>query len=133
MSHALRERLGHGLMLADGAWGTLLQARGLPPGHPPDAWNLSHAADVEAVARSYVEAGSDLILTNTFGANPWRLARGGFAERLREINRDWISAGSTVIRITSDVPSAEPSHRTRLISIASLLIPSVPTSAPLCG
>lgn len=88
VADTLRERLGRGLMLADGAWGTLLQARGLPAGHPPDEWNLSHPDDVEAVARSYVEAGSDLILTNTFGANPWILARSGLANELRKINRD---------------------------------------------
>ena len=69
-------------MLCDGAWGTQLQARGLEPGEAPDLWNLTHPQEVAAVARSYVEAGSEIILTNTFGANRIRLAEGGSAEML---------------------------------------------------
>ena len=65
----LREWLARGPLIADGAWGTQLQARGLAPGAAPDTWNLTHPERVEAVARSYVEAGSQVILTNTFRAN----------------------------------------------------------------
>jgi 5-methyltetrahydrofolate--homocysteine methyltransferase len=65
----LRERLAGGLLIADGAWGTELQARGLEPGAAPDTWNLIHPDRVEEVARAYVEAGSQVILTNTFRAN----------------------------------------------------------------
>jgi methionine synthase I (cobalamin-dependent) len=65
----LREWLADGLLITDGAWGTQLQARGLPPGKTPDIWNLTHPEEVEAVARSYAEAGSQIILTNTFRAN----------------------------------------------------------------
>lgn len=68
MSH-LREWLAGGLLITDGAWGTELQARGLEPGAAPDTWNLTHPEQVEAVARAYVEAGSQVILTNTFRAN----------------------------------------------------------------
>jgi methionine synthase I (cobalamin-dependent) len=71
----------------DGAWGTELQARGLPPGACPDAWNRTHPDPVENVARAYVRAGSEIILTNTFGANRVALARHGLAERAAEINR----------------------------------------------
>jgi len=56
-------------LIADGAWGTELQRRGLPPGTAPDFWNLTHPELVEEVARAYVEAGSQVILTNTFRAN----------------------------------------------------------------
>jgi methionine synthase I (cobalamin-dependent) len=56
-------------VLTDGAWGTELQALGLSPGELPDLWNLTHPERVEQVARSYVEAGSEVILTNTFRAN----------------------------------------------------------------
>src|SRR5271166_1402685 len=81
------QKLGEqGPVLTDGAWGTQLQARGLAPGDIPDLWNLTHPANVAAVARAYVEAGSQVILTNTFGANRFRLAESGFAERAREIN-----------------------------------------------
>ncbi len=61
--------LSDGLLIADGAWGTELQARGLAPGASPDTWNLTHPEHVEAVAGGYVEAGSQVILTNTFRAN----------------------------------------------------------------
>lgn len=70
----LREWLAGGLMITDGAWGTEMQARGLPPGAPPDTWNLTHPEHVEAVARSYVDAGSQVILTNTFRANAIAMA-----------------------------------------------------------
>src|SRR5208283_1163483 len=61
--------LANGVLISDGAWGTQLQARGLPAGTNPDTWNLTHPEQVEAVARAYVEAGSQVILTNSFRAN----------------------------------------------------------------
>ncbi len=74
-------------ILTDGAWGTELQALGLGPDELPDLWNLSHPERVEQVARAYVEAGSEIILTNTFRAN--RLAAAGRASEaeLAEVNR----------------------------------------------
>ena len=66
---ALRDWLANGPLISDGAWGTQLQARGLPAGTIPDTWNMTHPEQVEAVARGYVEAGSQVILTNTFRAN----------------------------------------------------------------
>jgi len=63
-------------LITDGAWGTELQKRGLPPGTAPDFWNLSHAGQVEEVARAYVAAGSQVILTNTFRANPVAIGSG---------------------------------------------------------
>jgi 5-methyltetrahydrofolate--homocysteine methyltransferase len=74
-----------GPVVTDGAWGTQLQQRGLPLGACPDAWNLTHPEQVEAVARSYVDAGSRVILTNTFGANRFVLARHGLD--VAEVNR----------------------------------------------
>jgi methionine synthase I (cobalamin-dependent) len=65
----LGDWLAGGLLITDGAWGTELQARGLDPGVAPDTWNLTHPERVEAVARAYVDAGSQVILTNTFRAN----------------------------------------------------------------
>jgi methionine synthase I (cobalamin-dependent) len=86
-------------VVTDGAWGTQLQARGLPIGDCPDAWNLTHPEAVEAVARSYVEAGSRVILTNTFGGNRIALARHGLADQAEVINR----AGATISRGTAGV------------------------------
>jgi methionine synthase I (cobalamin-dependent) len=65
----LHQWLAGGPLISDGAWGTQLQARGLDPGAAPDTWNLTHPELVEEVARAYVEAGSQVILTNTFRAN----------------------------------------------------------------
>ncbi len=86
--HPLFELLTkNGPAITDGALGTQLQARGLAAGDCPEAWNLDRPADVEAVARAYVDAGSDLILTNTFGANRFVLEGHGLAGKAAEINR----------------------------------------------
>lgn len=74
-------------VVADGAWGTQLQARGLAVGECPDAWNLTHPDRVGEVARAYVEAGSRVILTNTFRANRIALADTGLVDQLEAINR----------------------------------------------
>jgi methionine synthase I (cobalamin-dependent) len=74
-------------VVADGAWGTELQRFGLEPGAPADLWNLTEPDRVRAVAASYVEAGSRVILTNTFRANRIALSAHGAAGRTAEINR----------------------------------------------
>jgi methionine synthase I (cobalamin-dependent) len=87
MHPTLEQLLSNGPVVTDGAWGTQLQLRGLPIGECPDHWNLTHAEKVEEVARAYVEAGSQVILTNTFGANRFILERQGKAALMGEINR----------------------------------------------
>ncbi len=74
-------------VLLDGAFGTALQARGLAPGDCADRWNLVRPECVEAVARSHVDAGSRVILTNTFRANRVALRAAGLASHVRAINR----------------------------------------------
>jgi methionine synthase I (cobalamin-dependent) len=86
MHPLIQHLVSHGLVITDGAWGTELQARGLALGDFPDAWNLTHPDRVGEVARAYVEAGSQVILTNTFGANRIRLGEHDGADRLAEIN-----------------------------------------------
>jgi 5-methyltetrahydrofolate--homocysteine methyltransferase len=83
----IQQLVARGPVITDGAWGTELQARGLGLGDFPDTWNLTHAERVGEVARAYVEAGSQVILTNTFGANRIRLAEQAASERLGEINQ----------------------------------------------
>jgi 5-methyltetrahydrofolate--homocysteine methyltransferase len=86
--HRLIEKLLDGApVIVDGAWGTEMQARGLPIGGCPDEWNLSHAARVEEIPRAYAEAGSRIVLTNTFRANRVALAGYGLAEQVAAINR----------------------------------------------
>ena len=65
------------LLILDGAMGTMLQSAGLRAGELPELWNLSHSAEVEAIHRRYVEAGSRVLYTNTFGANRFKLGRCG--------------------------------------------------------
>jgi methionine synthase I (cobalamin-dependent) len=87
-----------GPVVTDGAWGTQLQQRGLPVGACPDAWNLAEPEKVEEVARAYVEAGSRVIITNTFGANRFILARHELHDKVAEINR----AGVEISRSAAD-------------------------------
>lgn len=73
-------------MLLDGAWGTELQKVGLSPGEIADGWNLNRADRVARVARSYVDAGSAVILTNTFRANRVTLAGHELEPKVKDIN-----------------------------------------------
>lgn len=86
----LHQWLGDGLLITDGAWGTELQKRGLEAGASPDTWNLTHPDRVEAVARAYVEAGSRIILTNTFRANSVAMESESTA-LLATINREGVA------------------------------------------
>ena len=64
-----RGALGKRVLFLDGGMGTLLQARGLKPGELPETWNVNRPEDVMEIHRDYLEAGADIILANTFGAN----------------------------------------------------------------
>ncbi|MBN2008333.1 homocysteine S-methyltransferase family protein [candidate division KSB1 bacterium] len=75
------------ILVSDGAWGTQLQQQGLAAGECPEAWNLTHPEKVEAVARAYVDAGSDIILTNTFGGSRFKLEQYGLADKTSDINQ----------------------------------------------
>ncbi len=74
-------------LVSDGAWGTELAKRGLQPGTVPESWNADRPDAVQAVAAGYVEAGSDIILTNSFGGCRLKLEKVGLADRLPELNR----------------------------------------------
>ena len=80
MHPLIQELISRGPVITDGAWGTELQARGLGLGEFPDTWNLTHADRVREVAAASVAAGSQVILTNTFGANRIRLGEQGAAD-----------------------------------------------------
>ncbi|MFN2228270.1 MAG: homocysteine S-methyltransferase family protein [Anaerolineae bacterium] len=76
------------LLIADGATGTMLQTMGLPAGMAPDLWNAERPDAVRAHYRSYLDAGSEVILANTFGGNRIKLERtGGLGARMVELNR----------------------------------------------
>jgi 5-methyltetrahydrofolate--homocysteine methyltransferase len=75
------------VIVADGATGTMLLAAGLPGGTPPERWVLENSGPIRDLQHAYVEAGSDLIIASTFGANRARLEQVGLADRLAEVNR----------------------------------------------
>jgi 5-methyltetrahydrofolate--homocysteine methyltransferase len=76
-----------GPVLADGAMGTMLFAAGLQFGDPPEVWNLSHPDVVRRIHRGYLDAGSRIVMTNTFGGNRMRLGLHRLEDRVAEINR----------------------------------------------
>jgi 5-methyltetrahydrofolate--homocysteine methyltransferase len=75
------------VILADGAMGTQLFARGLESGMSPELWNVEHPDRVMDVHRSYAEAGTQMLLTNSFGGTRFRLALHKFEDRVYEFNR----------------------------------------------
>lgn len=87
MHELIHQLTAAGPVVTDGAWGTQLQARGLRVGACPDEWNLTQPERVEEVARAYVAAGSQVIITNTFGSTRILLQRHGLDDRVVEINR----------------------------------------------
>jgi len=85
---SILKRLQSGnILISDGAWGTFLHQLGLGVGECPEIWNLTNRDKVLSIARSYIDAGSDMILTNSFGGHPLRLEHFGFKEKAFEINK----------------------------------------------
>jgi len=76
-----------GLILADGGMGTMLMELGLQPGASPELWNVEHPDRVQQVHRGYLQAGSRIVLTNTFGCNRLRLGLHNLQDRVVEFNR----------------------------------------------
>ncbi len=115
-AHRLRTMLEEtGTLLADGAMGTMLFEAGLEFGYPPELWNVERPEVVKAIQRSYIQAGAQLLLTNTFGGSRFRLRQHGLRERVYELNRAGAAnlrteiekAGSTAL-VAGDVgPSGE--------------------------
>jgi 5-methyltetrahydrofolate--homocysteine methyltransferase len=76
-----------GPLVSDGAWGTFLHQKGLGPGQCPELWNIDHSYDVLDIAVSYVKAGADMILTNSFGGNKFKLQHYGLEAEIYRLNR----------------------------------------------
>jgi 5-methyltetrahydrofolate--homocysteine methyltransferase len=82
------DRLKSGeVLVLDGATGTNLQRRGLPVGTPSDIWVLDHPAAVKQLHCDFLSAGSEILLTNTFGSSRLHLAHAGLADRFEQTNR----------------------------------------------
>jgi 5-methyltetrahydrofolate--homocysteine methyltransferase len=90
-------------ILLDGAMGTMLFEMGLESGNPPEEWNLLHPDRILTVHRSYIAAGSQLVLTNSFGGSAFRLKMHGLHERVVEINR----AAAQIARAAADEASRQ--------------------------
>ena len=94
----LLDRLRTGaILVGDGAWGTQLMARGLEPGESPEAINLSDPGVLGEIAALYLDAGAELITTNTFGASPLNLERYKLAGNTEQINRAAVAALQPVV------------------------------------
>ena len=106
----LLKRLSEGVLLADGAMGTMLHSHGVGFDKCFDELNLSEPEAVAEIHREYVEAGAQLLLSNTFGANRFKLSKHGLEGQVAEINRAGVelarrAAGSSSkdILIAADV------------------------------
>lgn len=75
------------ILVSDGAWGTLLQGKGMKPGECPEEWNLSHESDVFDIAQSYINAGADMIETNSFGGTIFKVGKYGLGDKVFELNK----------------------------------------------
>src|SRR5258705_8439675 len=89
-----------GPILADGAMGTMLFASGLQFGDPPEAWNISNSEVVRRIHRGYLDAGSRIVMTNTFGGNRLPLRLHGLDQRVHELNR----TAALLLRAEGDAP-----------------------------
>ncbi|HWR83905.1 MAG TPA: homocysteine S-methyltransferase family protein [Candidatus Deferrimicrobium sp.] len=96
---SILERLANGdILVADGAIGTMLMSAGLPSGACPERMNLERPELLESIARRYLEAGADVIQTNTFGASPLKLAHFSLEGKMKEINAAAVRAVRKIVR-----------------------------------
>ncbi len=96
------------MLILDGSMGAFIQARGLPDGYAPDLWNVEQPEAIIAIHREYIEAGCDIVLTNTFGASRLRLGEYGAEHRVRELNEAAVknarvAAGDRRILVAGDI------------------------------
>lgn len=75
------------VLVSDGAWGTFLQKKGLQPGECPEQWNVTRSEDIFDIAKSYIDAGADMIETNSFGGNYFKLKGYGLENQVYELNK----------------------------------------------
>lgn len=87
MSDNIKSLLSQKILVGDGAMGTMLQAAGLTAGQCPEEWNISHSEEIAKIQKAYLDAGSDIIETNSFGGNKYRLGFHGFGDSVSLFNQ----------------------------------------------
>ena len=87
MSKIIKEIQNGRILVSDGAWGTFLQKKGLTPGECPEQWNVTRSEDIFDIAKSYIDAGADMIETNSFGGNYFKLKGYGLENQVFELNK----------------------------------------------
>jgi 5-methyltetrahydrofolate--homocysteine methyltransferase len=87
MQNDFREALKQRVLVSDGAMGTMLQAAGIPSGHCSEEWNSTHPQVIAGIHQAYLAAGAEIIETNSFGGNRFRLAFHGYGALVADFNR----------------------------------------------
>ena len=109
----LVERLKNNeILISDGAMGTSLHAAGLEPGDLPESWNISNPDAVRKIHEGFIAAGSDMVATNTFGANLIKLKKAGLENKFEELNKKAVgiarkAAGKNVYVLGDIGPTGE--------------------------
>ena len=111
------ELLPQRIMIIDGGMGTMLQKNGLKSGECPELWNITHPEIVKSIHTSYLEAGADIILTNTFGANGVKLLKVKQQQHLKEISKQ-------AVKIARDAAEEYMEKASRQVFIAGSVGPT---------
>ncbi len=87
MKHTFLSAIKERVLICDGAMGTMLQAAGMPVGHCSEEWNISHPDAIRSIHQAYIDAGADIIETNSFGGTRFRLEAHGYVDSVTEFNQ----------------------------------------------